>query len=166
MTKDCAGVGVGYWECDVPGGCADCRRIARAAEDWGLLEEWRLERDPVLEGLRAQVERQRVEAEARKARYAAIDAANAKAEAAYQAAKARRARLATKVPASLIAEVRAYATEHYEDGGWDVIVECWEDRDIAKAIAGATTLLGARRKLSAVVSIFADHEADARNSAF
>lgn len=39
-TTKCAGVGVGYWECDVVGGCADCRRIARVAEDSEQLAEW------------------------------------------------------------------------------------------------------------------------------
>jgi hypothetical protein len=122
--------------------------------------------DPILEALLVQVERQRDEAAARQARYAELAAKAEAAEAAYEAKKARQARLATKVPAALINEVKAYALDHYNDGGWDVIVECWEDADIAKAIAGATTLLGARRKLASSVSIWADREADARNSAF
>ncbi len=66
----------------------------------------------------------------------------------------------------LIAAVRAHAEAHYEDGGWDVVVECWSDKDIADHIKGATTLTGALRKLSGVISVYADRQADARNSAF
>jgi len=67
---------------------------------------------------------------------------------------------------ALVAEVRAHAEAHYEDGGWDVIVECWEDADIEAAIGGARTLGGAIRKLHDVVSVYADRQADAHNSAF
>jgi hypothetical protein len=66
----------------------------------------------------------------------------------------------------LIAAVRAHAEEHYEDGGWDVIVECWEDDDIDRQIGRARTLQGALRNLSAFVDVMADRQADARNSAF
>lgn len=83
----------------------------------------------------------------------------AEAQAAYEAEVARRVRLAAKVPASLIEEVRAYAYAHYTEGGWDVLVECWEDADIAEAIAGATTLLGARRKLATVIGVWAARSA-------
>jgi hypothetical protein len=78
----------------------------------------------------------------------------------------RHARRVTLTNAELIAAVRAHAVEHYNDGGWDVIVECWEDEDIARQIGAARTLKGALRKLRSTVSVFADYEADARNSAF
>lgn len=67
---------------------------------------------------------------------------------------------------SLVEAVKAHAKAHYEDGGWDVIVECWEDADIEKVIAGARTERGAIRKVAVVVSVYADRQADARNSAF
>jgi hypothetical protein len=68
--------------------------------------------------------------------------------------------------ANLIAQVRQYAADHYTDGGWDVLVECWDDSDIADAIGKATTLRGALRKLSAVIDVYSDHQANARNSTF
>lgn len=34
----------GYWTCDVPGGCRDCRSLARSAEDDYQLDEWKAER--------------------------------------------------------------------------------------------------------------------------
>lgn len=66
----------------------------------------------------------------------------------------------------LIAAVKAHAIAHYNDGGWDVIVECWEDADIANAIGGARTLAGALRKLAPFIDVVSDRQADARNSAF
>lgn len=126
--------------------------------------------DPELDAIVAEWRREREAAAVAKvalaARREAYEAELAVWHARAEAEAVRRARLAAAVPASLVAEVRAYATDHYTDGGWDVIVECWSDADIAHAIGGATTLLGARRKLATVVSVFADHEADARNSAF
>lgn len=37
---------------------------------------------------------------------------------------------ATPEQRALIAEVRTYAQAHYEQGGWDFVVECWDDHDI------------------------------------
>ena len=68
--------------------------------------------------------------------------------------------------ADLVAGVKAYALEHYNDGGWDVIVECWSDAEIAARIIGVTNLTEAIGEFRAIVSINADREADARNSAF
>lgn len=30
----------GYWTCDVPGGCDDCRQIARDGRDWYQFKIW------------------------------------------------------------------------------------------------------------------------------
>lgn len=66
----------------------------------------------------------------------------------------------------LVEAVKAHANEHYEDGGWDVIVECWSDEEIAEAVKGTKTTAGAIRKMRSVVGIYADRQADAINSAF
>ena len=50
----------------------------------------------------------------------------------------------------LIKEVRAHAEANYEKG-WDIVVEAYTDGEIAEAIAGAKTKLGAIRKLAPVV---------------
>lgn len=68
----------------------------------------------------------------------------------------------------LVEFIKAYALAHYEDGGWDVIVECWTDDEIlselversAESVAGAIFIF--RQK----AEIYADGQADARNSAF
>lgn len=63
--------------------------------------------------------------------------------------------------------IKAHAVKHYEDGGWDVIVECWEDATIAEVLteAGATTEADALVAFQ-FVEVYADRQADARNSAF
>lgn len=40
---------------------------------------------------------------------------------------------------NLIEAVKAHALANYEQDGWDFIVECWEDDEIAEAIEGCTT---------------------------
>ena len=72
---------------------------------------------------------------------------------------------------SLVEAVKAHALAHYEDGGWDVIVECWEDQQIADALANAADPIDTPEEAIAhfrdgVVAIWADQQADARNSAF
>jgi hypothetical protein len=33
-----------------------------------------------------------------------------------------------------IKELRSHALDHYEESGWDYLVECWSDEDIALII--------------------------------
>ncbi len=73
----------------------------------------------------------------------------------------------TKTPRkSLITLVKIYAMDHYDEGGWDVIVECWDDDQIDEEIGRARSLEGAIRKLRPIVGAYSDREADAINSAF
>lgn len=65
---------------------------------------------------------------------------------------------------ALIDAVKAYALAHYDAGGWDVVVECFTDEEIAEQIGKARTLEGALKKFSDVVDVWADRQADARNS--
>jgi len=65
---------------------------------------------------------------------------------------------------SVVDAVKAYALEHYNDGGWDVIVECWEDTDILECIGDARTVEDALARVSVLVDVFADRQADARHS--
>lgn len=45
--------------------------------------------------------------------------------------------------AEKIAAVRKHAEENYSRGGWDYVVECYSDKDIAERIGRATTVAGA-----------------------
>lgn len=76
--------------------------------------------------------------------------------------QAKRANLYT----TLVEAVKAHAIAHYEDGGWDVIVEAWDDDQIREQIGYATTTKGAIAKFASAVDVYSDRQADARNSAF
>jgi len=68
----------------------------------------------------------------------------------------------------LVQYVKDYANLHYEDGGWDVIVECWEDKDILELLTrdNATTEQEALAAFKDIVAVWADYQADAENSRF
>lgn len=99
------------------------------------------------------------------------DAADKAALAAFQAAR-------PDETAELVAAVRKYAQGAYDQGGWDVVVECWTDADIAQAMVfygysdgipyAVTNLAEAVRDsvLAQVVGVWADRQADAENSRF
>lgn len=58
--------------------------------------------------------------------------------------------------------VRDHAVEHYDDGGWDVIVEAWDDDHLRKVIGKARTNAGAIANVAVIVDVYADRQADAR----
>lgn len=62
---------------------------------------------------------------------------------------------------TLIAAVRAHATENYSRGGWDVIVECYDDEAIAEVIGRARTIKGALAKFAPLIDVVADRQAEA-----
>ncbi len=59
-----------------------------------------------------------------------------------------------------------YAQEHYNDGGWDVIVECWTIEDIMERIEDGESKEDALKSFESVVDVWADQQADAVNSAW
>jgi hypothetical protein len=79
---------------------------------------------------------------------------------------AYRESLITPTTQPLIDAVKAHALAHYQDGGWDVIVETYDDGMIAEQIGKARTPAGAIRKFAPLVDVWADRQADAINSAF
>ena len=67
---------------------------------------------------------------------------------------------------NLISEIRSYAKEHYEEKGWDFIVECFGDEEIWEEIKTCKTRLGAIRKISSVVSILDENRREIAATAF
>lgn len=57
-----------------------------------------------------------------------------------------------------------YAQEHYEDGGWDVIVECWTLKEIMEQIEDGDSKEDALKKFQSTADVWAEREADALNS--
>ena len=74
--------------------------------------------------------------------------------------------------------IMKHAEEHYEEGGWDVIVECYTEGELVNMMGpgtpGMSGYLSANRSSeedietlrTGLVAIWADQQADARNSAF
>lgn len=76
---------------------------------------------------------------------------------------------------TLVAAVNEYAIEHYEDGGWDVLVECWTSEEYLRFWQEGESEFGnpmpktaeeAIDSMRDLVSVWDDRQADARNSAF
>jgi len=64
---------------------------------------------------------------------------------------------------TLVQYIKDYANFHYEDGGWDVIAECWDDKDILKVLkeSNATTEKEALAAFTVIVAVWEDRLADA-----
>lgn len=67
---------------------------------------------------------------------------------------------------NLVAAVRKYARDHYNVGGWDILVECYDDGDILELIEDATTVADAVSRVAKVLKIKADYRADIQAEAF
>ena len=61
----------------------------------------------------------------------------------------------------LVQAVKDHAKAHYEEGGWDMVVECMEDADIREDIAGCTTPEEAIARVGEVAGIYHDRRLDA-----
>lgn len=66
----------------------------------------------------------------------------------------------------LVAAVRHHALANYSAGGWDYVVECWEDSDILEIIGDAQTVDAAIDKVRRIVKIIAEREHDAQSEVF
>ena len=67
---------------------------------------------------------------------------------------------------TLIDAVRSYAISHYEQDGWDYVVECYSDAQIAEFIKTARTAAGAIKMVRSQVKPRANYRADIQAEAF
>lgn len=65
----------------------------------------------------------------------------------------------------LVKEVKAHALRNYRRG-WDTVVECYSDDDIARIIGGATTLRGAMAKMRAEFLPYLAYSDEIKSTAF
>lgn len=65
-----------------------------------------------------------------------------------------------------ISAVRAYAKDHYEEDGWDYVVECFSDTDILEEIAGAMTPEEAIELVRQAVKVLDDRRKDVQAEVF
>ena len=66
----------------------------------------------------------------------------------------------------LIQAVRDHARRNYNRDGWDMLVECWEDRDIVKAMGEASTVKQAIRNVRMVLKLSDDYRREIESTAF
>lgn len=69
------------------------------------------------------------------------------------------------IPDMIIA-VRAYALAHYEEDGWDVVVEAWDDTEIEEEIHNCTSAEEAIEAMRIPVEAYESVRADIRATAF
>lgn len=64
----------------------------------------------------------------------------------------------------LVGFIKSTAEQNYEEGGWDVVVECWTDDEIADYLTerNATTHEQALEAFEPLVGVWADRQAEAR----
>lgn len=67
---------------------------------------------------------------------------------------------------ALIAAVREHAQKHYEEGGWDYVVECYEDADILEEIGDARTPAQAIANVKRIVNLRDERRREVESTAF
>ena len=67
---------------------------------------------------------------------------------------------------TLIEAVKEHAIEHYTQDGWDVIVECYSDSEIADLVQGAATAGDAIQAVLTHIKPIYDYQEDIRATAW
>ncbi len=70
--------------------------------------------------------------------------------------------------ADLVHAVKQHGIVHYQEDGWDVVIECYTDAEILRIIceAGATTPEAAIAAVKAYVNPYYEYREDIRGTAF
>lgn len=74
--------------------------------------------------------------------------------------------MAKKTVEELVAAVRQYAVSNYEKAGWDFVVECWADDEIAEEIKGCRTEDGAIKRMKAAIRPLHERREEVRAEIF
>ncbi len=70
-----------------------------------------------------------------------------------------------KTTAELVEHIKAHAKRNYTRG-WDTVVECYSDAEIAKIVGNATTERGAMAKMRAHYMPYLSYAEDIKATAF
>jgi hypothetical protein len=70
----------------------------------------------------------------------------------------------TPNPYDLVDAVKRHANAHYEQDGWDLVVETMDDEDLYKLVRMCGTMRGAIRVVKAHVKVVHDYRNDIINS--
>lgn len=66
----------------------------------------------------------------------------------------------------LVNRIRDHAHTHYEEDGWDILVECWSVNDILDCIGDANTFEEAIIRVSDTLSLIHGYRAEVQSEAF
>lgn len=66
----------------------------------------------------------------------------------------------------MVAAVKAHAMKNYEHGGWDYVIEAFNDKEIAEKIGDAKTIKDAIKNIGYDLGILRDREDDIRAEIF
>ena len=66
--------------------------------------------------------------------------------------------------AELVAAVKEHANKFYKQNGWDFIVECWSDSEIAEAIDGCRSKRAAIAKVRETAKLLAERRTEINNA--
>jgi hypothetical protein len=66
----------------------------------------------------------------------------------------------------VIKAVKDHALDNYNHGGWDYLVECWEDEEIASEIRPGDTAEQAIRRIGKILKTLDDYRAEIRATEF
>jgi len=66
----------------------------------------------------------------------------------------------------LVEEVKSYAAQNYNKGGWDIVIETMDDWDIAEIVKGASNPKGAIWKMSVYIRPMASYRDEVRATAW
>lgn len=69
-------------------------------------------------------------------------------------------------PNPFVQDVRKYAKEHYNNDGWDEVVEAWDDKDIEEEIVNCKTPEEAIKKMESIVKLRKSHSDDIKGTAW
>jgi len=66
----------------------------------------------------------------------------------------------------LVKAVKQHAVDNYESDGWDYLVECYSDAEVAELIGKCRTVAGAIKKVGKVMKIKGDYREDIQGTAW
>ena len=63
-------------------------------------------------------------------------------------------------------EIKAHALANYNEGGWDIVVECYSDAELVELTANCKTAEQAIKKVGKIVGAQDDYRKDIQGEAF
>jgi len=66
----------------------------------------------------------------------------------------------------MVEAVKAHAVDHYEEDGWDYLVECYSDAEVEEMLGKCRTVAGAIKKVGYFMKEKGDYRAEIQATAW